>query len=230
MSAAVIAGKVQAHVMNFEEVVIDRFGRKEGLGDDLRFPVFVSSLTADAVEALKRTHRRLPKKPTTFIREHDASLPLDVQSDWRYDFRVLLLPQTGPKTEADAVMRFVREEELTDEQRQARDVVQTIVRTRQIPVQNQGRHKPGGVAREVETQLGVRFRISDHTAAWRHYGVRPAQGADRPELTNTTYCVYDEPHSDYLYTDAWIRNLVRDLGDAAAFEAVLGRPPRPIRA
>ena len=45
-------------------------------------------------------------------------------------------------------MHFVRAEEMTPEQRSARDVVQTIVRTKQVAVQNKGRHKPGGVARQ----------------------------------------------------------------------------------
>src|SRR5436309_16269 len=63
----------------------------------------------DAVKALKATHRKLPKKLND---EHDESLPREVAEDWRYDFRVLLLPQTGPKTESDAVMRFVREDEI----------------------------------------------------------------------------------------------------------------------
>ena len=79
----------------------------------------------------------------------DAALPSEVAEDWRYDFRVLLLPQTGPKTENDAVMRFVREDETTDEQRRARDVVQTLVRNK--PVAVQGRHKLGTVARLVSS-------------------------------------------------------------------------------
>ncbi len=97
--ASVVAGKVQAHVLNFEETLVRIFGNKEGMADVLRFPVFVSSLTPDAVKVLKKTHARLPKKVTRFIREFDAAQPEQVQSDWRYDFRVLLLPQTGPKTE-----------------------------------------------------------------------------------------------------------------------------------
>jgi hypothetical protein len=227
--AVALAGKTQAHILDYEETLTDWFGSKEGLGDDLRFPVFVSSLTPDAVKALKATHRKLPRSLVNFIREHDMSLPNGVAEDWRYDFRVLLLPQTGPKTEADAVMRFVREDEMTAEQREARDVVQNIVRNKLVPVQNKGRHKPGDVARHVSQQLGVQFSpYSHHVAAWRHYAARPESGTPRPELTDDRYCVWDEPHSDYLYTDAWIKKLVRDLSDPAIFERVTGRPPVPL--
>ena len=226
--AAAVAGKVQAHVLNYEEQLVETFGTAESMGDSLRFPVFLSSLTPDAVEALKRTHRQLPAKLNSFIREFDAGLPEEVQADWRYDFRVLLLPQTGPKTDADAVVRFVREEDMTDEQRAARDVVQTIVRTKQVPVQNKGRHKPSTVAKMVQEALGVRFTVSAHTAAWRHYKVRPEKGASRPENTDTRYCLYDEPHNDYLFTDAWIRKLSRDLRDPATFGRVTGNAPKPL--
>jgi len=221
--ATAIAGKTQAHLMNFEEALASRFGKEEGLADELRFPVFMSSLTPDAVEVLKKTHQRLPKRLTKFIQEYDASMPEEVRGDWRYDFRVLLLPQTGPKTEADAVVRFVREEEMTPKQKEARDVVQTVVRTKQVPVQNKGRHKPSAVAKKVEQALGVRFSVFDHTRAWRHFQVRPPGGDERPEATDERYCVWDEPHGDYLYTEAWVTKLVQNLNNPFFFKTVTGR-------
>jgi hypothetical protein len=144
--------------------------------------------------------------------------------DWRYDFRVLLIARTGPKTEADAVMRFVREDEMPEE---AREVVQTIVRTRSIAVQNKGRYKPGGVSFKVQEGLGWPFTITDHTSAWRHFEARPPTDTDRPELTDERYCVWDEPHGDYLYTEAWVKKLIKDLKDPDTHEDITGRrPPR----
>lgn len=227
--ATALAGKTQAHLLNYEETLTAWFGAEEGLGDSLRFPVFMSSLTPDAVKALKATHRKLPKKLNAFIREHDEALPSEVAEDCRYDFRVLLLPQTGPKTESDAVMRFVREDEMTDEQRRARDIVQTIVRNKPIAVQNKGRHKPSSVAKLVSDGLGVKFSpFGNHISAWRHYKVRPETGAARPELTDDRYCVWDEPHRDYLYTDAWVKKLTKDLADPKTFEEITGKAPEPL--
>jgi hypothetical protein len=226
--ADVLAGKTQALVLNFEETLTAWFGSGQGLGDSLRFPVFMSSLTPDAVKALKATHRKLPKKLTSFIQEHDASLPAAVAEDYRYDFRVYLLPQTGPKTDSDVVMRFLREDEMTDEQRQARDVVQTITRNKLVSVQNKGKHKPGAVARSVSEGLKVRFSVQGHhVPAWRYYEVRPETAADRPELTDERHCVWDEPHGDYLYTDAWIKKLIKELADPKTFKKVTGKKPEP---
>lgn len=71
----------------------------------------------------------------------------------------------------------------------------------------------------------MRFSVNDHTRSWQHYDVRPHADAARPELTDDRYCVYDEPHGDYLYTDAWVKKLVRALADDHTFELVVGHKP-----
>jgi hypothetical protein len=223
---AIVAGKCQSHILNYEATIVELFGQEEGLADELRFPVFLSSLTQDAVEALKQTYKRLPKRLTRYVEEFDAALEEEVRGDHRYDFRVLLIPQTGPKSEADVAMRFVRLEELPEKQRSDLDVVQTIVRDKQVPVQHAGRSKPSAVCREVEKALGVRFTpSSDHARAWRYYKVRPVAGDDNPTRTKAQYCVYDEPHGDYVYTEAWVKHLIKELSDPKTFKKVVGHEP-----
>jgi hypothetical protein len=223
---AIVAGKCQSHILNYEATLVELFGQAEGLADELRFPVFVSSLTEDAVEALKQTHKRLPKRLTSYVEEFDAGLDEEVRGDYRYDFRVLLIPQTGPKSEADVAMRFVRLDELPEKQRSDLDVVQTIVRDKQVPVQNAGRLKPSAVCREVEKALGIKFTAtSDHAKAWRHFKVRPAAGDGNPTRTKAQYCVWDEPHGDYVYTDAWVKLLIKELSDEKRFKKVIGHAP-----
>jgi hypothetical protein len=222
----VIAGKVQSLIMNYEQMLVDTFGEKESLADRLRFPVFLTSLTEGGVSALKEVHKRLAKKLTKYVSDYDAALTDEVRDDLRYEFRVYLVQQTGPKSEADAAMRFVRYDDLTEEERAKLDQVQTIVREKQVPVANVGRHKPGDVSNRVSEVLGVKFTASsDHARAWRHYKVRPQAGAAHPERTDSKYCIWDEPHNDWVYTDAWITKLTTELRDSAKFEEVVGHPP-----
>jgi hypothetical protein len=226
--AEVLAGKTQALVLNYEDSLVAWFGSEESLGDSLRFPVFLSSFTPGAVTALKKAYKTLPRNVTKFIRDHDGSLSSEVVEDWHYDFRLLLMPQTGPKSEADVVMRFIREEEMTPEQREARDVVQTIVRRKEVAVQNRGTLKPSKVAQLVSEKLGVKFSQYSHLRAWKHFGVRPLKGTDDPTATDPRYCFYDEMHEDYGYTEAWVKKLVRELGDPETFEEVTGQPPEKL--
>ncbi len=223
---AIVAGKCQSLILNFESTLVALFGQEEGLSDELRFPVFLSSLTESAVETLKRTYKRLPRHLTRYVEEFDATLQEEVRNDYRYDFRVLLILQTGPKTEADVAMRFVRLDELPEKQRADLDVVQTIVREKQVPVQNAGKHKPSAVSREVRKALGVKFHhTSHHSRAWRYYKVRPESGAANPERTKSQYCVFDTVHGDYVYTDAWVKHLIKEMSDPKKFEKVTGHPP-----
>jgi hypothetical protein len=55
--------------------------------------------------------------------------------------------------------------------------------------------------------------------------VRPDKHAEHPELTNERYCVWDEPHGDYLYTEAWVKKLVKDLRDPKKFKLVTTHAP-----
>jgi len=225
----VIAGKAQSLIMNFEQFLVDTFGAKEGLAERLRFPVFVSSLSDGAVQALKETYKRLPRRLTKYIEEFDSVLSDDVRDDFRYEFRVFLIPQTGPKTEADVAMRFVRIEDLPDEQRDQLEQVRTIVRDRHVPVANIDRHRPSYVCGKVSEVLGVKFTPShDHVQAWKHYAVRPLSGSANMKRTKSQYCVFDEAHGDYVFTDAWINLLTTELRDPAKFREVIGHAPAPL--
>ncbi len=40
--------------------------------------------------------------------------------------------------------------------------------------------------------------------------------------------MWDEPHDDYLYTDAWVKKLIKDLADLEKFEEVTGKAAKPL--
>lgn len=222
-----VTGRCQSMIMNFEETLVIRFGDDEGLADRLRFPVFLSSLTSGAVESLKETYKRIPRAVASYVENFDAALDEDVLDDARYEFRVLLVQKTGPRSTADVAMEFVRLDELNDEQRQGVEKMQTLVRDKQVPVAHFDHVKASDVSKRVELALGVPFSVyGEHVTAWRHYKVRPESGSDAPEQTNARYCVYDPAHNDYLYTQAWIDKLIMDLGDGDSFEGIIGHPPR----
>lgn len=219
--ASLVAGRTQAYVLNYEATLIDWFGQDEGLGDELRFPMFISTFTRDAVKAVKEVRGRIPRGILDWLQDFDAGLDPSTQAAPQFDFRVYLVPHTGPKTQADAAMTFVKLADLTPEQRAAMDQVQTIIRDKQIPVANLGHLKPGEVARRVSTGIGRQFSISDHTKAWRHYGVRPSTNDPKPEETKAQFCVWDAAFRQYVYTEAWVVYLIRHLSKEAAYNLVV---------
>ena len=50
----------------------------------------------------------------------------------------------------------------------------------------------------------MEFEIYHHTCIWKAFQIRPCGETVDKFATNDKYCVYDEPHGDYLYTIAWV--------------------------
>lgn len=211
---SLVVGRCQALVLNYEQSLEAYFGSTEGLQDSLHFPLFVGHLTEGAVESLKETYKRLPRRLARYIRDFDGALPEASREDYRYDFRVTLIPQTGPKSEADATITFVKPESMTNEQKAQLDEIQAIIRNRLVPTTNLGWMRPKDVCRRIEEETGVRWSpSSDHAHAWKRHGVRPPPGADRPEDTDARYCTYDTAHGDYVYSRAWVDRLISEIRD-----------------
>lgn len=63
-----------------------------------------------------------------------------------------------------------------------------------------------------------------HTTLYKIFQIRPLNGADDPFDTNAEFCLYDEPHNDYVYQDAWVNFLIHFIQtgvlDAAALREI----------
>lgn len=224
----IVAGRVQSLILNFEAKLIAEFGPSEGLSDSLRFPIFLSTLTGDAAQALKRAYKRLPLRITNFISRYDAELPEEVRNHPNYEMRVYLLPKVGPRTEADVAIEFVRIEELSSEERAAIDKATVIIRDRHQAVRFEDCYKASEVTKAVASAIPWKFSLyGHHTPAWKHFKVRPEAGAVEPARTDEKYCVYDRAHKDYVYTRPWIDKLIRELNTTEGFRAVTGHEPIP---
>ena len=86
-----------------------------------------------------------------------------------------------------------------------------LIKEKRIPVANQGKLKPQMVCDALSPKMGTKISVTLHTKAWKYYKVRKtgtqANGCD------TKYCLYDEAHRDYVYTQAWIDFLFSKFSD-----------------
>ena len=221
--AAVVTGRTQAYILNFEEVLVGEFGTAESLSDALRFPLFVSSITDDAVAALKAVRKRVPKAVAEYMQDFEASLDPELIDHPSYDFRVYLVPKTSPKASADVAMTFVRMDELSSDQLAVMEKAQTIIREKQVPVSDLESLLPSQISKELSTALGIPFSVNDHSLAWKHYKVSPPENDGHPERTKSQFCTYNSAFKRYVYTDAWVRYLIRHLSDPKEYAIVLGK-------
>jgi hypothetical protein len=177
------AGYAQALLVNYEEELVASFGRMYSLAGQLRFPVFVSCMTPDGIAALTASAGKLPTSVKSFIARFEADLDPAIRADYHYDLRIYLVPQLGSKTDADMALRFVREEELTEEQRDALVALgrtgRVLVRERIRPVINQNYLKATQAALMVERRIPFRFSVwSGFMFAWKNLGIRPTAAGD----------------------------------------------------
>lgn len=211
--AALVSGKTQALLRNYESALVSNFGPSEGLAQELRFPLFMSVLTDSAVDAAKRVRAQVPKGVLEWIEDFETGIPPDVILDQAYEFRVHLVPKTGPRSTADTSMTFIRADELTDEQSAALEKFQTIIRDKYVPVEDLGNLRPKDVVRQVNKRVNFEFTMHAHTQAWHYYEIRPASNNSDPAKTKSDFCRYNEVFRQYTYTPQWVDYLVRKFSD-----------------
>ena len=46
-----------------------------------------------------------------------------------------------------------------------------------------------------------------------------------PYQTDGRYCVYDEPFGTYVYTSAWVKRILKDIGTVEKYRSFFGHGP-----
>lgn len=229
--ALATSGYAQALLVNFEEELTTAFGSEFSLGNRLRFPIFAGAITALGQAEFRELHSELPRDTRDFIASFEADLDPAITSDQRYEFRINLVPKLGPKTEADTALTFVREDELTDAERATLAELgrtgRVVVRERTHRVVGAGLTKPSEAAELIEDRIPFEFKVHHVVRAWKKLGCRSSYGDAHPERTDERYCIYDQPHSDYLYTPAFVDKVACEVGTAEKFEAFTELEPQP---
>jgi len=223
------AGYAQSLLLNYEERLTSVFGDEQSLGWELRFPIFVGALTREGSVRLVTAQQQLPTKTRRFLAEFEAGMNPSVMQDHRYEFRVHLIPKTGSKTDAELALTFVREDELSDEDRSSLQALgrtgTVIVRERTRAVASDDLLKPTPAAAAIEALIPFEFHIQHFVRVWRSLSVRPPEGDLHPERTREEFCVYDRPHRDYLYTTAFVTYVSQKVSTPEGFLELTGVSP-----
>lgn len=226
--AEAVSGHSQALLLNFERELTSQFGDDRSLATILRFPVFVGTFTTAGVEALRTLRRRLPSGLQNFIADYHSGLPDSVTGNDRFELRLNVVLQQTHTSDSPAI-QFSRWDDMSDDEKQAAMLLgrhgRAIVREQKRSIVGHGLLKPKEVQRRVAADIPFRFNSYDFLCAWKRKKIRPPTGAPQPERTDERYCLYIELTRSYGYTEAWVKWLIRNCGDAAGFKRVTGRDP-----
>ena len=221
-------GECQSMLMNFEAMLVDVFGDQYSLTESLAVSLqFSHIMPAAKSRAVKRLVASAVKHVKDYIQTFRAGLSPEVLNSTEYSFSVYLVPKVANRENAgDIAVEFVRYDPTKPEEMKNLEQITSLIKEKQVPVANLGLKKPGQVVDELRARISFPVNAHVHTCAWRHYKVRPQSRSSTPKATTSQFCVYDDAHGDYLYTDAWVEFLAKNLGDAATYQQITGRPVR----
>lgn len=230
--SVLVATAAEAHacIINFEVELVRRFGAAETLGNELKFPVFVQSLSPSRYEEQRDLRRGLPATVSTFITEFQTSLADEVRSDERFAYRLLLVPMKGPKTDADLALNFVRQEDLSEEERLALLGQQgsVIVAEKYREAVHGDVMLPKAAADAVMVRIPFVFSVNDFTIVRKAWEIGPIKSGSKEQLPKSDgYCVYSPAFKQFVYRPKLVDRIVDATSNAEGFEKVVGRPPTP---
>ncbi|MDW7748706.1 DUF3644 domain-containing protein [Halomonas sp.] len=221
-----IFGECQSLLFNYESLLIALFGEEYSINESLVYSLQFSQIRTKQQEAASRS--ALSKDLSdlvSFVEKYRNTLDEDTFNSLQYSVKLIQIPKISNTNRADAAVEFVRWDTLSAEDKEAYEQLTVIIKDKTVRVEaaNVGRIKPKEVVRRVNERLqGKSITQPLHTALYKIFDVRPTKGAEDPFETNTQYCIYDEPHNDYVYQDAWVEFLVH-------FMQTSGLEPKDLR-
>jgi uncharacterized protein DUF3644 len=221
-------GECQAALLNLETMLSAQFGARYALAEQLAVSLQFSGLVpAEKRKAAGKLVTAAVKSIKEYVETFRAGLPSSTLNSNRYSFSVFLVPKVANRKQfADVAVEFIRVDEASTEELERLEKLNVLIKEKHIPIANLGLFRPGQVVAKVQEAIPFRFTMGSHTAAWRHFKIRPQTRSPKPESTVGQFCVHDPAHNDYLYTAAWIEHLSKQLVDAAKFQEITGTAAR----
>lgn len=225
---ATLYGECQSCLMNLEEFLVTQFGAKHALEESLAISLqFSQVMPSERQRATRKAVNSSVGSVTEYIDKFRAGLTQEVANSMKYAFSVFLVPKVAGKlNSADVAVTFVKVDEASPEELERLQKLNILIRDKHIPIANLNLYKAGDVVAELSRRLSIVVNMHAHTKAWQHFGVRPSYGAPKPDATRGEYCVYDAVHRDYVYTQAWIEMLARELAIPEKYREITGADPK----
>jgi hypothetical protein len=226
---ATISGHCQSLLTNFEQLLTKEFGTFYSLNASLALALqFSTECTPESVKAVKRLQSAEYEALRSYIGQYEASLPPEILNDPAFAFRAWIIPKTAnnPRT-ADAHLEYVNLETCSPEVRAELQKHIVAVKTQIREAQDAEHLLPSQVCERVAEAIGRKFTPTPHhERAWKKHKVRPPSKAEDKAKTDPKYCVWNAAFKQYVYTPAWVKFLIGEYSDQAAYLTLCGRAAR----
>lgn len=191
----------QACCLNFDKTIVEWYGKRVSLQNDLSVALQFGKLSMDQASQLQAYD--LPPNIAALDASLSAGKTDDELGDIEYQFKVIYTFDSASKGQSH--IQFVSPE--SEEGKTIHNVLQKFkVADEMYP------HKPRDVVAALK-KAGKSFSMNDHTIAWKNHKARPANKVKNPEKTDRKFCIYHPAHNDYTYNNAWVEKLISEAPD-----------------
>jgi hypothetical protein len=212
---ATIFGECQSLLYNYENTLIYLFGKEYGLNESLVYSLQFSHLRSKQQSlASKSALSKDLSDLIGFIDKYRNNLTESTFNSQEYSIKLVQIPKISSTSRSDYAVEFVKWDELNEDDKDAYEKLSVLIKDKKVKIEaaNVGRLKPSDVVKKVNESLPfANFNTNQHAELYKIFGVRPNKDATDPFDTISDFCVYDEPHNDYVYQDAWVTFIVHFL-------------------
>ena len=207
-----IFGECQSLLFNYENLMIELFGSEYSINESLVYSLQFSHIrTPKQTKANKSALSKDLSDIISYISKYRNELEESVYNSQEYSIKLLQIPKISNTNRADAAIEFVRLDELNEEDKKAYEQITVITKDKTIKVEgaNVGRLKAGEVLDRVNVRFtGFKLTHNLHVVMYKIFSIRPPNGSEEPFETQTEFCLYDEPHGDYVYHESLVEFLI----------------------
>lgn len=215
-------GECQSLLLNYETVLAEEFGDRNGLEHKIGLAIQLSKKFVDE----QVNSQTLPAKQANlrikqFIESYRDTISMDTYNDQRFRFSIFMIPKLSNNKHADDLpVIFSNDLKLEQGEVQGKAGFLAIkTQSIEVPVQKYYYLKPSDVVELVKQKSNrTGFTVNLHTNCWKQYEVRP-RGEDMG--FKNEYALFDNAHKDYVYSEKWVDFLVNKFANDEEYNSIL---------
>lgn len=208
-------GECQSLLFNYETLLTEFFGEEYAINESLAFSLQFSFLRSS--RQLKASKKLLSKEMVNikkFVSNYRSSLSEEIFNSPEFSIKLIQIPKVSNTNRNDLAVEFVNWNQINQEDKTNYQKLLAIIKPKIVKhdVSNLNKFSSGQVVKEVKIKIGNEFNNYDHSCLYYIFSIHP-YGFEKQEKekddTNTDYCLYDEPHDDYVFYQLWIDFIIQ---------------------
>lgn len=157
----VISAKLQACALNYNHVIVELFGKKYSMENELVMSIQFSGINPLKQKELSKM-KGLSENVCNYISDFEKKLPADILIDREYSYKLMFIPMNANnRGQADSVIEFVKV---------SNDVADQVKSLVMIKESEKKKYLPKQIVSIIVKEGYTKFTMDTHTKLWQNNG------------------------------------------------------------